>query len=84
MPQSKIENLMSQLHEQFGTAESSTQQQKLMRDLESHIHDSSEPAPRDPSLIESAEIMLEELGDDHPRTSAIVKELLDTLKNIGV
>lgn len=84
MPQKKIENLISQLHEQFGTVEPSPQQQKLMRDLESHIHSAGEPTPQDPSLIESAELMLESLGEEHPRTATIVRELLDTLKNIGV
>lgn len=84
MPQKKIDSLMSQLHEQFGTVDPSPQQEKLMRDIESHIHNASEPTPHDPSLTESAELLLESLGEDHPRTTAIMRELLDTLKNIGV
>lgn len=84
MPQKKIANLMTELHEQFGLVEPSPQQEKLMRDIESHIHNASEPTPPDPSLTESAEMLLETLGGDHPRTAAIMRELLDTLKNIGV
>lgn len=84
MSKNKIENLMSQLHEQFGTVEPSPQQQRLMNDLESHIHNTSEPAPEDPSLIESAELLLESLEGEHPRSTAIMRELLDTLRNIGV
>lgn len=84
MPQKKIENLMSQLHEQFGTVEPSPQQQRLMDDLQSHIHSSGEPAPEDPSLIQSAELLLESLEGEHPRATGIMRELLDTLRNIGV
>lgn len=84
MPKQKLENLMSQLHEQFGTVEPSPQQQRLMRDLEAHVHNASEPTPEDPSLIESAELLIESLEGEHPRSTAILREILATLKNIGV
>lgn len=84
MPQQRLENLMSELHEQFGTVEPSPQQQRLMRDLQAHIHSTSEPTPEDPSLIESAELLLESLEGDHPRSTGILREILATLRNIGV
>jgi Domain of unknown function (DUF4404) len=84
MPRAKIENIMTELHEHFGSTEPSAQQQKLMQDLEAHMHSTLDPEPADPSLIETVELVLESLGDEHPRTAVIVRELLDTLKNIGV
>lgn len=84
MPKEKISNLMSELHELFGTTEPSARQQKLMADLDRHMHNIDEAEPADPTPLETAELMLDDLGTDHPRTSAVLRELLDTLRNIGV
>lgn len=84
MPKSKINNLISELNEMFGSDVPSEQQQQLLRNLESHIHSSTEKSPEDPTPLEIIETMLEDLGEEHPRASLLLKELLDTLKNIGV
>jgi hypothetical protein len=84
MPDKKIENLMSELHELFGSEEPSPQQQKLLADLHSHIHSSLDPDSHEPSLTETAELIIESVEQEHPRAAAIVRDLLDTLKNMGV
>lgn len=84
MPKAKINNLISELNEIFGSDVPSEQQQKLLADLEMHIHDSSESAPVDPPPMVIIETMLENLGEEHPKASLLLRELLDTLKNIGV
>lgn len=84
MPKAKIENLMTQLHELFGEASTSEQQDQLFAQLQAHVHDASESDTPDPTPLETVELMLENLGEEHPRANAVLRELLDTLKNIGV
>lgn len=84
MPKAKIENLMTELHERFGEVGMSTEQERLLADLQTHMHDISEGSVKDPTPLESIQLMIDDLGDNHPNVSAILRELLDTLKNIGV
>lgn len=84
MPKEKINNLMTELHHTFGSGEPSEQQRKLLADLQSHVHDVNEQEPLDPTPVETIETMLENLGEEHPKTSLLLRQLLDTLKNIGV
>ena len=83
MPTSKLSNLMSQLHQTFDEADPSPQQARLLMDLEAHIHSTSQGAPITPTPLETVELMLDSLGDDHPRTEAVLRELIDTLKTLG-
>lgn len=84
MPKAKIENLMTELHDRFGEMETSPQQERLLAELQSHVHDVSEGSVKDPTPLESIQLMIGDLGDNHPNVSALLRELLDTLKNIGV
>lgn len=84
MAKAKIENLMTELHERFGELEPSPQQDKLLADLQARMHDLDENGIVDPTPVESIELMLESLGEDHPKVAVVLRELLDTLKNIGV
>ncbi|HSX84400.1 MAG TPA: DUF4404 family protein [Cellvibrio sp.] len=84
MPKAKIENLMTELHDRFGEMETSPQQERLLAELQSHVHDVSEGSVKDPTPLESIQLMIDDLGDNHPNVSALLRELLDTLKNIGV
>ncbi len=83
-PQQRMESLMSELHELFGHEEATPQQQQLMRNLQQHIHEQGEPDVSRPNLVESLEVVLEDIEVDHPRTSAVLREVLSTLRNIGV
>jgi len=84
MPKAKIENLMSELHERFGEVDMSPQQERLLAELQAHVHDVTEGSVKDPTPLESVQLMIDDLGDNHPNVSALLRELLDTLKNIGV
>lgn len=83
MAKAKIENLMTELHERFGEVEASPQQAQLLEDLQARIHDVSE-GPVDPTPLNTIEMMIESLGEKHPNVTVLLRELLDTLKNIGV
>jgi hypothetical protein len=84
MAKAKIENLMTELHERFGEVEMSAEQQRLLADLEARFQGASAGSVKDPTPLESIQLMIEDLGENHPNVSAILRELLDTLKNIGV
>lgn len=83
MPTSKLSQLMKQLHQTFDEADPSPQQVRLLMDLEAHVHSASQGAPVTPTPLETVELMLESLGADHPKTEAVLRELIDTLKTLG-
>lgn len=84
MPQQRIKNLISELHELYGDDQASPQQIKLLQDLERGVHPEGKLGPEDPSPVETVELLLEEFGEEHPKVSAALRELMDTLKNFGV
>jgi hypothetical protein len=85
MPQEKARSLITQLHEMYGNEEPSEQQKHLMEQLELHTHPKGakdqygEPVP-----LDTLELLVEEMAAEHPRTAAVMREILETLKNIGV
>lgn len=84
MPKQKASALISDLHDRFGDDVVSEQQKLLMTQLQTHIHDISEDDPVEPSFLEAVEVFLNDIEEDHPQAAGVVKQLLDTLKNIGV
>ncbi len=84
MPKKLAENLISQLHDTFAGAETSAQQALLMQNLKDHMHHWDEPESPDPTLADTVELLLDEVGQDHPKAATIIKQLLETLKNIGI
>lgn len=84
MPKTQAGHLISELHERFGDQLPSSQQQDLLMRLNSHIHELGEQDPVDPSFLDAVELYFNELENEHPQGAAIVKQLLETLKNIGI
>lgn len=84
MPKQTLKNLISSLHDNFGDNETSLQQQQLMRDLESHIHGMNEATPTDPNIQETLTHLLEEVEIRNPKSAAIIREVMDALKNMGI
>ena len=84
MPQEKISNLITDLHERFGDDLSSPEQQALMQALQSHAHDLGAAEPVDPSFQETLNLLMEEVEIEHPQAAAILREVMDALKNMGI
>lgn len=84
MSRQEVESLMTELHELFGRGETTPQQEQLMRNLEQHIHAEGEPDVDRLDLVESLEVMVEDLEAEHPRTAGILREIVSVLRNIGV
>lgn len=84
MPIDNLKALITDLHDSFGDDETSQQQQQLMQQLQIYVHDIDTAEPVPPGLIESAEILLEEMEEGYPKTAAIIRQVINTLGNIGV
>lgn len=85
MAQHTMRNLITQMHNMFGDDRPSEQQKHLMEQLELHTHPKGtrdqygEPVP-----LDTLELLVEDMAAEHPRTAGVMRELLNTLKNIGV
>jgi hypothetical protein len=84
MPVDNLKALISALHESFGDDETSSQQQQLMQQLQTYVHDIDTAEPVPPGLIESAEILLEEVEEDYPQTAASIRQVISALSNMGI
>ena len=84
MPIDNLKTLISDLHDSFGDEETSQQQQQLMQQLQIYVHDIDTAEPVPPSLIESAEILLDEVEEGYPQTAAIIRQVIKALGNIGI
>ena len=84
MPKTKITNLITSLHDRFGDDLTSTQQQQLIKDLQSHIHAWDETEPVDPDFQDTVNLLLEDIEQEHPKAAALVREIMHILQNIGV
>ena len=83
MPKQKLQRLMTELHSTFGDAKPSAQQQQLLDDLAVHIHDLNTEAPIDPTPMETMELLLEQVGEEHPRACAVLKECMAVLRGLS-
>lgn len=84
MPKEKAIALIGEIHDRFASDERSPQQAQLLSTLERHIHTLGDDEAPEPSLVESLEVFLNETEMKHPQLSAVLKNLLDTMKNIGI
>ena len=84
MPKQTLQNLISTLHEQFGDDITSPQQQQLMQNLENHIHAMDESDPADPDIQETLTLLVENVEVRHPQAAALIREVMEALKNMGI
>jgi hypothetical protein len=84
MPVDNLKALISELHDSFGDDETSPQQQQLMQQLQTYLHDIDTAEPVPPDLIESAEILLDEVEVAYPKTATIIRQVIKALGNMGI
>lgn len=84
MPKEQAKALITEWHEKFAADNTSSQQEDLMMRVNAHIHELGEAEPVDPTLLDAVELYLTEIEAEHPQGAAVVRQLLETLKNIGV
>ena len=84
MPKQQLTSLFQRLREHFPEGEASAQQQMLMEKIAYHLHDEGTPDPVDPGIRESVELLLETIEQEHPKSAAVARNILETLANIGI
>jgi hypothetical protein len=84
MPKQTALHLISDLHDRFGDEITSPEQQALLEQVKSHIHNMDEAEPADPTFLDTLSQLTAELEVEHPRAASILEQILTTLKNIGV
>ncbi|MDO3387012.1 DUF4404 family protein [Gilvimarinus sp. SDUM040013] len=84
MAQENLNQLIGRLHELFGSDEESPAQQRLMAELTRHTHAEGTQEEPDPKPLDTLESMLEEFEGEHPQVSAVLGQIITTLKNMGV
>ena len=83
MPKQHIEGLLGQLHDRFADSDTSPQQEAMLAQMQSQLAEWKGPKPP-ADFEETAELLLQEIEEDHPMASKIVREIITTLGNIGV
>lgn len=84
MAKAKIEGLISDLHDKFGSDITSREQREMIEKMEAELDEWQGQKPRDMTFVETAEMLREELEEDHPKAAAIIHEIIEILNNIGV
>ncbi len=79
-----LDQLITRLHDLFGNEEVSPEQQRLMSELERHTHAAGSDETPDPRPVDTLEAMLEDFEEDHPQVSAVLGQIVNALKNMGV
>ena len=83
MPKHQIEGLISQLHDRLADSETSPQQEAMLARMQSQLADWEGPKPPQ-DFYETAEMLLQEVEEEHPKAAALVREIINALSSIGV
>lgn len=83
-PDRQLDLLIGRLHELFADEGESDAQKRLMQELERHTHSPEDGAVVDPRPIETLETMLGEYEEEHPQVSAVLGQIINALKNMGL
>ena len=78
-----IEGLITQLHEKFADSDTSVQQEAMLAQMQSQLAEWEGPKPPG-NFTETAELLLQEVEEDHPTAARLVREIINALNSIGV
>ena len=83
-PGQQLDQLIGRLHELFADDRESDAQKRLMSELDRHTHTRGSEDVKDPRPIETLEAMLGDYEEEHPQVSAVLSQIVNALKNMGV
>lgn len=83
MPKRHIEGLITQLHDKFADSETSPQQEAMLARMRSQLAEWEGPKPP-ADFFETAEMLLQEMEEEHPKAAGLVREIINALNSIGV
>ena len=83
MPKQHIEGLLGQLYEKFADSYTSPQQEAMIAQMQSELAEWEGPKPPE-TFVESADLLLQEIQEEHPKAARLLQEIINTLNNIGM
>ncbi len=84
MPITKVNNLMISLHDTFGDDRVSPEQERLLAEVNQKLDHWEQRDDGPTSLLETVELLLTQLEEQHPKGAAVAKEIVNILRDIGV
>jgi uncharacterized protein DUF4404 len=84
MPKQKAIALITELHEKFADDQVSDKQKELLMEIERHVHNLGEAEAPEPDFIDTLDTLVTDAEIEHPAMASVMRNLLETLKNIGV
>lgn len=84
MPEKELDSLVQRLREHLPESGMSEQQQRLLNQVQYHIHETEKPDQADINLRQSVELLINEIEADHPQGVAVAKKILEALAAIGI
>lgn len=84
MSQEQIKGLIIQLHERIGDDETSPQQARLLARLQGQLIGNEEFNPGDGDPRKTAELLLDELDERHPKASMVLRDIIESLRHLGL
>ena len=84
MAKQKVEGLISQLHDRIGDDETSEEQARLMAQMQSQLAGWEGERPGDGDLRTTAELLLEEIEENHPKAAMVLRDIIATLHHAGL
>lgn len=83
MPKHHIEGLITQLHDRFADSDTSPEQEAMLARMKSQLAEWEGPKPPE-DFFETAEMLLQEVEEEHPKAAGLVREIINALNSIGV
>jgi len=84
MASQDLNNLLANVRKHLPEGEISEQQKALLQKIQFHTHEEGTPDPVEPNVIQSVEMLIDELEADHPLGVAAAKKLLQALNAMGI
>lgn len=83
MPRQKIKGLISQLHEKLGDDQTSPEQALMLAQMQSQLDSWEGPKPADGNLVNLAEELISDIEEKHPKATQVVREIIESLRQLG-
>ena len=89
MPKKTLEHLITTLHERFGSDLVSPEQQKLLQDLQAHMHNIGddgidEKATVDADVKDTLTLLIEAVEEEHPQAAVTIRQVVEALGKMGI
>ena len=84
MPREKIEGLISRLHERLATTDTSPEQDRMLAQMQSQLQEWKGAPQSDGDMRETAELLLEDIEEKHPKAAMVLRDIIETLHYAGL